>query len=335
MRISLLMDVEDPIDPISDDAAKTCADTLWEVGVPGTFMVVGEKARKLVERQRQDVVDSLNRHSVGLHSDMHSIHPVVLEYLEGLSWEDGVEEAVRREGRGVEAIRAAFGREPCAWGGPGNIWGPQITEACRRLGIPAVVYALTRLRNHDVHRFLGVLHYPHGLCMSDTDYSFRDKLTERLAWLEGEFLGRAAAGVEWTEIFLGHPTRIYHEEFWDIPNFAGGRLPPAEAWVMTERKSPTHLAQALSNFRYAVERIGELPGIDIIGLDEANSRYGSATPEPVTEEEIAEVWPQSERVLDSMRQWVILDPRIDLSGVIEHTRQRLPTLERVRIAPAS
>jgi hypothetical protein len=329
MYVSLLMDVEDPIDPISDDAAKACAEILSEVGVPGTFMVVGVKARKLTERGRRDVIDALGRHSVGLHSDMHSIHPTVLEYLDRLSWEEGVEEAIRREGRGVEAIHAAFGREPCAWGGPGNTWGPQITEACRRLGIPAVVYAHTELRNRDIQRFLGVLHYTHGLSVSDAQYSFREKTEARVEQVSREIQGHAEAGVQWLEVFLGHPTRIFHEEFWDLVNFAEGRMPPEEEWVYAPRKAPDVLEEALRSFRWAAERIRDLPGIEIITIDEANRLFGAIDPEPVNEAEIEEMWPVMVERMNGMARWPILPRDFDVSDTLRFTRERLSTLQRI------
>jgi hypothetical protein len=331
VKISLLMDVEDPIDPISDDAAKECADILRELGVPGTFMVVGEKARKLIERGRRDVIAALNRHAVGLHSDMHSLHPVVLEYLHGLSWEQGVDEALRREGRGVEAIRAAFGREPCAWAGPGNIWGPQISEACRRMGILAVVYALTEIRNRDMHRFLGVLHYTHGLGVPDQAYDSRDMLDARLQSLFAEIQEHMDAGVEWLEVYIGHPTRIFHKEFWDAVNFEGGRMPPPSEWECVPRKSAESLDEVLGNFRYAIARIRDLEGVDLISIDNANALFGAATPQPVDAEEIAAMWPAMERRLRSMAGWIIMPPDFDLTDVVEFTRARLSTLQRIRL----
>jgi hypothetical protein len=330
MYVSLLMDVEDPIDPLSDDAAKECAEILFGLGVPGTFMVVGEKARKLSERGRRDAIGALSRHAVGLHSDMHSLHPVVLEYLDGLSWDDGVAEAVRREGRGVEAIRQVFGRDPCAWGGPGNLWGPQITEACRLLGMPAVVYAHTELRNRDMHRFLGVLHYTHGPGMPDAEYSFRRKVRARLRRLSRQVRGHADSGVDWLEIFLGHPTRIWHEDFWDLANFAEGRMPPEAEWAYAPRKEPDVLEETLRNFRSTVELIRDLPGIEIVNIDQANRIFGAIEPEPVSESEIEEMWPVMVERMKGMARWPILPRDCDVSGAVRFTRERLSTLQRIK-----
>ena len=64
--IVLWFDTEDYILPQSDDAAKRIAVFLTQQGVPATFKVVGEKARVLQQRQRQDVISAIAQHEIGL-----------------------------------------------------------------------------------------------------------------------------------------------------------------------------------------------------------------------------------------------------------------------------
>jgi len=86
MYITLFFDVEDCVTPLSDDIAKDLADTLSDHGLKGEFMVVGDKARMLEKRGRWDVIEALRRHEVGLHTNRHSRHPNVAEYLEDNRW---------------------------------------------------------------------------------------------------------------------------------------------------------------------------------------------------------------------------------------------------------
>ncbi|MEI5579376.1 hypothetical protein, partial [Streptomyces brasiliscabiei] len=54
--IVLWFDTEDYILPASDDAALRVADWLSREGIRATFKVVGEKARTLEKRKRDDVI---------------------------------------------------------------------------------------------------------------------------------------------------------------------------------------------------------------------------------------------------------------------------------------
>ena len=88
--VILWLDTEDYISPPSDDSAKRLAEFLTQQDIRATFKVVGEKARTLQRRGRQDVIWALARHEIGFHSNFHSRHPIVEEYEEPLDWNDGV-----------------------------------------------------------------------------------------------------------------------------------------------------------------------------------------------------------------------------------------------------
>src|SRR5262245_25337710 len=88
--IILWFDTEDYILPASDDAARRVADWLSQEGVRATFKVVGEKARTLERRGRQDVIAALRKHEIGYHSNWHSTQPSPAMYLSTLNWDEGV-----------------------------------------------------------------------------------------------------------------------------------------------------------------------------------------------------------------------------------------------------
>ena len=105
--------------PASDDIPLDLARILTRNHVQGTFFVVGEKARLWRSRGRTDVIASLAPHDVALHTNLHSIHPTVSEYLAPCGWEDGVAEALRRDAPGFEFDPADF--RPAGLGvGPGR-----------------------------------------------------------------------------------------------------------------------------------------------------------------------------------------------------------------------
>ena len=141
--ISLFMDVEDPINPLADDAALEVAKLFTSCGVRGSFCLTGEKCRTLAARGRTDVARALLPHALGLHTDTHSFHPTTMELLETVSYAEGCELALQSESKGFDAFRRLFGRPPCFWGGAGNTWSPEITFALGQLGVRAYAYALT------------------------------------------------------------------------------------------------------------------------------------------------------------------------------------------------
>jgi hypothetical protein len=335
MYATVLMDIEDLVAPEADDIAATCANILHEEGVTATFCIVGEKARLLRERGRSDVIAALKRHDIAFHTDLHSVHPTIAEYLAVRNWEQGVDEALRREAPGVQAICDVFGVSPSCWGGPGNTWGPAICEAIGRQGLPAFAYTHTRVPEGSVHRFAGVIAYPDGPSLDDGMYQDDEVNRQGLAKLQSKLEDDVRRGLFWQQIFIGHPTRILHERFWDDPNFAHGANPPRSEWKPAPRKSQAALDRALVNFRHAARTIKSLPGIELRTIREMNELLSRAPTTTLTRAEQKQVWPTIERNLRAMAGWPILPRDIDLSAICEQTHQLLPTLERFDAAALS
>jgi len=71
LDVALFSDVEDIFSPPelgNDDSIKQLATILTEEGLRANFLVIGDRALVLKERGRQDVIDSLGPHVVGLHT---------------------------------------------------------------------------------------------------------------------------------------------------------------------------------------------------------------------------------------------------------------------------
>src|SRR5579864_8618703 len=103
--VVLWFDTEDYLLPADDDAAKRLAEMLTARGIRATFKVVGEKARVLEQRGRTDVIAALQKHAIGYHANLHSVHPTVSEYEADCGWLDGAAEFERREGGGAADVR--------------------------------------------------------------------------------------------------------------------------------------------------------------------------------------------------------------------------------------
>ncbi len=341
MYVSFLLDVEDIISPEADDIAAECARLLTDEGIQATFCVVGERVRQWVQRDRRDVLEALGQHDLGSHTDYHSFHPTIVEYLWDKGWADGVETALRQETPAFAAIEHVWGRRPSCWGGPGNTWGPQINGAMARLGGASVVYAHTRAPAGDIHTFEGVFAYPDGLHAGDSQYEDVAASEANRARLAASLLANRDAGVQWAQVFLGHPSRILHHAFWDGIPFAGGRNPtgylpsdPASAQGVAtpRRKSADELATALESLRLAALSVRDLPGVELRTIREMNELAAAGEQKPLTDAEITAIWPEIERNVRSMANWVILPRDIHLDGIVQLTYDRLHTLRRVVLA---
>jgi len=247
--VSLFMDVEDPINPLADDAARDFGELFSACGVVGSFCVTGEKCRSLVSRGRRDVLDALAPHACGLHTDTHSFHPSTMEMLAECPFEEGCELAAATEGRGRDAFRDAFAHDPEFWGGAGNTWSPEISAILPPFGMGAYVYALTSLPNDAVHRFNGVVAMPQATSISELDWMEDARAS---AAVEGTFARIEAFEQPWIGLFVGHPTKMRHRDYWDKPFYAG-RTPPSPEF--SEPVSEAEYARAKDNLAGFLERV--------------------------------------------------------------------------------
>ncbi len=140
LDVVLLFDTEDIFSPPevgNDDSIKDLATILTEEGLPGIFLLIGDRALHLRERGRQDVVDALAPHEVGLHT-RSARHPCSPEYVQGKSWEGGVAIALRHEREGVAIVEDVFGRPACALSTHYEYATPHSQRAAALLGLPYV-----------------------------------------------------------------------------------------------------------------------------------------------------------------------------------------------------
>ncbi len=153
--VILWFDTEDYLLPASDDAALHLADFLTAEGIRATFKVVGEKARTLERRKRDDVIAALKKHEIGFHSNWHSVQPSPAMYLSQLGWDEGVREFDRREGPGRADVERIFGQAPTCYGQPGSSWGPQSYGAMSKWGMEVYLDAGSHVNLDDKPCYYG------------------------------------------------------------------------------------------------------------------------------------------------------------------------------------
>lgn len=305
--VSIFMDVEDPINPLADDAALDFARLFTEAGVRGSFCITGEKCRKLIERGRQDVIEAFQPHCLGLHTDTHSYHPTTMELLANLGYEEACSAALKAESKGCEAFQRAFGRLPAFWGGAGNTWSPEIAFALRELEIPAYVYALTEVPGSDFHKFNGVFALPQSVSYSE------DSVIEGApSW--------KAPNRDWTGVFVGHPTRYRFPDYWDRSYYAGQTPKTLDLQIAI---SEDRYRNGLANLKELMSRIAAKS--EIIGVDDFLEVPWKFR-EPNVEELKVFVKKTSENIRNA-GSWPIHKPDLSVDKIIEKTLALSNTLE--------
>jgi hypothetical protein len=275
MYVYICFDVEDLVHPDSDDIAGDIGQMLADDGIITLMCVVAEKARLWEQRGRTDVIAAVGQHDVGLHTNFHSIHPTVAEYLEDKNWPDGLAEAVRQEESGVRDLARIFGRYPSTWGTPGSSWGPHIPAATRRLGIPANTYSFARSGDTGACWFAGqlcyadFLYFPGGEDAFATDSAFEAALPTLLEELnDARRCGFACIG-----IFAAHPTRLRYTIFWDKLNYDRGQNTAPSDYRFSPRRTDEEYTTSLRNLRRMILAVRDLPGVELISTRALNNSF--------------------------------------------------------------
>ncbi|MBI1334513.1 MAG: hypothetical protein GC165_16720 [Armatimonadetes bacterium] len=259
---------------------------------------------------------------MGLHTDTHSVHPTTMEMLADVSYEDGCRLALASEGRGLDAFRTAFHRTPDFWGGAGNTWAPEITYALGELRIPAYSYALTAVSGFTPHRYNGVLGLPQAISVSEADW-----LDDERAELRSESVLQTVQILQapWLGIFVGHPTRFCHVQFWDVP-FANGRMTgtPEESEPVDD-----------DTYRRGLENLGQFLGdlkrrAQIVGVDEVLKM--DWTFRKPTDVELDHFRTETPKAIRSAARWPIHRPGLDPEGIVKKTLALESTLEVAELA---
>ena len=330
--VVLWFDTEDFVTPESDDAAKRLAELLSLNGVRGTFKLVGEKVRALERRGRYDVISAIKQHDVGYHTDRHSVHPVVAEYLKDPEMERGKEEFLKREGRGIDDIKRVFGVSPSCYGQPGDSWAPQVYLALRDLGI-TVYLDESNFIDLDGGPFwyCGILNVLKlsgakgriiGLPFEMGQEGFLDQLEKEFDAAYEEVVRAGGPGI--ISIY-NHPTTLVTEEFWDAVNFARGRNTPLDQLKLPRLKSPQQVEAGFKDFDSFLKYVKSKPGVEFVTASDLKRIFADAAsdrdfsrdelaallnpPELISYREVGGIWVSAAEIF-----WMVVQA---LSSVLE------------------
>lgn len=245
MAVDLLFffDSEDYETPASDEGELWWAEAMRRHGLTGCFNLVGEEARALRDRGRRDVLAALADHEIGYHSNLHSAHPVHVEYLEGMGWDEGIAAVLDRESAGVADVRELTGKQPATYCKPGSNWAPQALVAMTRLGIPTFCDAPFEWSDGQPLWYCG------SLCLgAHASFDRYFNAPDRRARMREDFLAlldarRPTGGVV---VMYTHPSRLITAAFPN--NFTAGQNPPRSAWRPAPIRPRVQIAELMADF---------------------------------------------------------------------------------------
>jgi len=292
MYVTLHFDVEDTLYPAearTDDAPGWMAQTLSKAGLRGTFHVIGDKARAMVQRGRLDVLAAMAEHDIGLHTDSNN-HPTVPEIVEGCGWADGVAKLVDYEKRAAEALKKAFWKAPVAMSRHAVFSSPQSHGAAAAMGLP-YVYGWPYCPGYaGPVWFAGALSFPtHAgtpeapgchMSLGPEAALSSDEATDRtLKRLREELDRRVAAGVECTSLFIGHPVRVQVKGWTEDELYANGRNRTlADLGYAYEVRTPAEAEAAKRNFARVCDALRARTDIQVIGIARAAELFSTQPP---------------------------------------------------------
>lgn len=287
--VMLWFDTEDYIEPAADDAALRLARDLTQLGVRATFKMVGEKARVLEQRRRNDVIAALSRHDIGYHTDFHSVQPVPAVYLEQMGWLEGAEEFRRREEPGLRDLLRIFRlKKASCYGQPGSSWGPQAYRALRQMGIDVYLDEGSHVgvRNQPFW-FAGMLNVfyigPYairaGLNAGDRFEDFARSFDDRHARLQQQGGGLIS--------IYYHPTEFVTTEFWDGVNFSKGETRERSQWKKPNPRTKADSERTYDVHRRLVSYAKAKPGVEFITASDLARVYRPADDPLISREQAA------------------------------------------------
>jgi len=237
--------------------------------------VVGEKARALQRRERQDVISALAQHEIGFHSNTHSQHPTVAEYESNLDWDRGVEEFNRRERPGFDDVARIFRKTPTAYGQPGSSWAPQAFPALQKWGIRVYLddgkQVGLRGRPFWYGGLLNIFNLREGEELRPDDaWSNLDTVKVRFQDAYDRISSRKAGGV--ISIYF-HPCEFIHQEFWDAVNFRDGANPPPDKWIIPNMRPIPDTERAFQYFGDFVRFLKSFPRVQFLTASGAAERF--------------------------------------------------------------
>lgn len=278
-------DVYTPAEAGMDDIPKRLADILYEEGVPANFILIGDRARLLRERGREDVIASLGRHAIGAHA-LHQAQPYDAVLAAGLDWAGGLEVVRQMHGECYRIVGEVFDRPPVCLSAHACNCAPQQAVVAREFGLPYLYSYAAPPPLYNVCRSCGTLNFPcYDFDIAAAPYfeGFDDALSH-----EPSFTQHLQRFAEQIDLCLAakqplllvhpcHPFKVYSLDWVDWYVSPNGTVIPPEEYPRRRKpgiRTAAQLDLAMRNFRRLARFISRHPHLNVITLPEATAKYG-------------------------------------------------------------
>ncbi len=222
-------DTEDFTSNTSANAIADLARTLTKEGVRACFCLTGLLARQLVLWGRNDVLEALKAHEIGLHSFGHSFHPTINEYTDREDFYEAYFRCLSEETLAADYIQKATGtKDFFAAVPPGNSFSYAAMYTYADMGIPAYCDTVCDTEDGQGVWYCNMYHMDYVRSFESMFYGGEE--FDEDAFIE-QLAGRRRA------ILYNHPNMMVCREFWDKLNYDRENKYPFGQWKECERRS--------------------------------------------------------------------------------------------------
>lgn len=291
LDVALFFDVEDyfhPPESGSDDIIRLLAEMLDAEALRANFLFIAARARLLKERGRRDIINSLARHAIGVHT-LTGEHPCLPEYTAGKDWDTAVAVTREYEARAWEIIRDVFGRAPTCLSQHAQYGAPYVFPVANEFGVPYVYGYPAAPPRFGLSWYANALNVPYVSPLSgldalpyfeigDESYSDSAYFDAALARLQQRISACLTSNQPYLTIFVAHPYHLRYMEFNDYWQYVNGVNIPRELWGVKNggprRRTNAQMEVAWRNLRRLFQFIRRHEALNILTLPELQARYG-------------------------------------------------------------
>ena len=240
----IAFDTEDYVHEYAADGVLRDAELLTELGIRGSFNVVGQMAKALVKWGRQDVIDSLKKHEINTHSLAHTFHPTINEYTDIADYDAALAEFLRQENECLEIIDEILDvRDIRVAIPPGNNLSYVAYYGYDKMGISA--YGGNLLQDEQNGRpvyFCNLINFPYHMSV--------DKRSGKQMLDRFEEVCRQKQ----VAVVCHHPQMSYTPEYVDFLDFNHENV-PEDRWKFYPQRPAEETEQFYKDFKYMLEKL--------------------------------------------------------------------------------
>lgn len=283
-----------------DDVSKWLTEIMTDVGIKGTMCVMGNRARLLKERGRDDVLQAMAKHELVSHQPA-SVRPELVDILSDKEWQDGVDALEEYEEQVVRDFDFAFGRKPQGLSRHNIQWGAQHVALAGKKGIPYLGNLTGVPGTEQPCWYAGALCMPCAtfnpvtrgeveitpiIGIGDIYYSNDDGFAKRFERMERYVNDCVERKVEYIHLFGCHPSRIFSRGFIEGRCLAGGlNRTVQEVGFLYGALDADAEVLIKKNFRKFCEFIRDHPALECKGFSEVAKDF-STQPKDITRDEM-------------------------------------------------